>query len=223
MSRAEHAYQRLLQAIIDGSLKPGGRILEVDLANWLGISRTPVREALKRLESEGVICNAPRRGMVIAQLDIQAIMELYQMREVLEGTAARLAAQQCSEAEVYNLRELSSQEQQSQHHAADQAVKNRAFHNAIYLAAHNRYLLKSLNSLRDAMALLGPTTYMLDSRAQTALSEHAAIVDAIENRDPTAAESAARMHIRAAQMARIRLGREQSNACSTTSRDKVTG
>lgn len=214
MSRAEHAYQMLFQAITQGSLKPGGRILEAELASWFGISRTPVREALKRLESEGLICTAPRRGMIVARLDLQAIMELYQMREVLEGTAARLAAQQCSDAEVYNLRELLDQEYSAQHDPAEQAIKNRAFHNAVYLAAHNRYLLKSLNSLRDAMALLGPTTYMLHNRPQIALTEHAAIVQAIENRDGAAAERAAREHIRAAQKARIRLDNEQPNKCA---------
>lgn len=214
MSRAEHAYQMLLQAITQGSLKPGGRILETELASWFGISRTPVREALKRLESEGLICTAPRRGMIVARLDLQAIMELYQMREVLEGTAARLAAQQSSDAEVYNLRELLDQEHSAQHDPAEQAIKNRAFHNAIYLAAHNRYLLKSLNSLRDAMALLGPTTYMLHSRPQIALTEHSAIVQAIENRDGAAAERAAREHIRAAQKARIRLDNEQPDKCA---------
>lgn len=223
MSRAEHAYQTLLQAIIKGNLKPGGRILEAELASWLEISRTPVREALKRLESEGLVCSAPRRGMVVARLDLQAIMELYQMREVLEGTAARLAAQQCSEAEVYNLRELLDQERSTQHDPAEQAIKNRAFHNAIYLAAHNRYLLKSLNSLRDAMALLGPTTYILRSRPQTALSEHGAIVQAIENRDGSAAEKAAREHIRAAQRARIRLDNEQPNEFAIAGLDKAIG
>ena len=208
MSRAEHAYQMLFQAITQGSLKPGGRILEAELASRFGISRTPVREALRRLESEGLVCTAPRRGMIVAQLDLQAIVELYQMREVLEGTAARLAAEQCSDAEVYNLCELLDQERSEQHDPSEQASKNRTFHNAIYLAAHNRYLLKSLNSLRDAMALLGPTTYMLHGRPPIALSEHAAIVQAIENRDGAAAEEAAREHIRAAQKARIRLNNE---------------
>lgn len=214
MSRAEYAYQMLFQAITEGHLKPGGRILEAELASWIGISRTPVREALKRLESEGLVCTAPRRGMIVARLDLQAIMELYQMREVLEGTAARLAAQQCSDAEVYNLRELLYQEQRAQYDPTEQANRNRAFHNALYLAAHNRYLLKTLNSLRDAMALLGPTTYLLPDRPQIALTEHAAIVQAIGNRDGEAAEKAAREHIRASQKARIRLDNEQPDKCS---------
>lgn len=203
-SRAEHAYQRLLEAILNGNLKPGSRIRETELAEWLVISRTPVREALRRLESEGLICNAPHKGMSIAALDYQAVMELYQMREVLEGTAAHLAARQASDAEVYNLRELYQQQSLLDDPAA-QAINNRAFHNAIYHAAHNRYLVKSLNSLRDAMALLGATTYQLTGRSETALHEHEAVLLAIESRDSLAAEQAARDHIRAAQRARIRL------------------
>jgi len=204
-SRAEHAYRQLLEAILNGSLKPGSRIREVELADWLAISRTPVREALRRLESEGLICNAPHQGMSIAELDYQAVMELYQMREVLEGTAAHLAARQASDAEVFNLRELYQQQQTLLDDPVAQAINNRAFHNALYHAAHNRYLLKSLNSLRDAMALLGATTYQLSGRSETALHEHESVLLAIENRDSLAAEQAARDHIRAAQRARIRL------------------
>lgn len=203
-SRAEHAYQQLLNAILSGQLKPGSRIREVELAEWLDISRTPVREAIRRLESEGLICIAGHKGMAIAELDYQAVMELYQMREVLEATAASLAAKHASEPEVFSLREIFQQEQ-LQSDPAEQAKTNRAFHNAIYHAAHNRYLLKSLNSLRDAMALLGATTYALPSRSESALAEHQRIVQAIEDGDSAAAEQAARDHIRAAQQARIRI------------------
>lgn len=204
ISRAEHAYQQLFNAILNGGLKPGSRIRETELAEWLAISRTPVREAIRRLESEGLICSSGHRGMTIAELDQQAVMELYQMREVLEASAASLAAKHASEAEIYNLRELFYQEQQQQDPVA-LAQTNRAFHNAIYQAAHNRYLLKSLNSLRDSMALLGATTYSLPSRSLAALAEHQLILQAIENGDSVAAEKAAREHIRAAQQARIRI------------------
>ncbi|WP_372741697.1 GntR family transcriptional regulator [Neptunomonas sp.] len=204
-SRAEHAYQQLLSAILSGELKPGSRIREVELAEWLKISRTPVREAVRRLESEGLICTAGHQGMAIAELDYQAVMELYQMREVLEATAASLAAKHASEPEIYSLREIFNQEKQQHNNSAAQAEINRAFHNAIYHAAHNRYLLKSLNSLRDAMALLGSTTYALPSRSEAALVEHQRIIEAIEKGDSAAAEQAARDHIRAAQQARIRI------------------
>jgi DNA-binding GntR family transcriptional regulator len=204
-SRAEHAYQQLLSAIISGELQPGCRIREVELAEWLNISRTPVREAVRRLESEGLICIAGHKGMAIAELDYQAVMELYQMREVLEAAAASLAAKHASEPEIYSLGEIFNQEKQQHHNSAAQAEINRAFHNAIYHAAHNRYLLKSLNSLRDAMALLGASTYALPSRGEAALVEHQRIIEAIEKGDSAAAEQAARDHIRAAQKARIRI------------------
>lgn len=204
-SRAEHAYQKLLSAILSGELKPGSRIREVELAEWLKISRTPVREAVRRLESEGLICIAGHKGMAIAELDYQAVMELYQMREVLEAAAASLAAKHASEPEIYSLREIFNQEKQEQNNSVVQAEINRAFHNAIYHAAHNRYLLKSLNSLRDAMALLGSTTYALPSRSEAALAEHERIIDAIEKGDAAGADKAARDHIRAAQQARIRI------------------
>lgn len=204
-SRAQHAYQKLLDAIRSGELKPGQRIREVELAGWLKISRTPVREAIRRLESEGLVQSVAHKGMVVAELDYQAVMELYQMREVLEGTAAALAAKHASEAEIYALREIFNQEVALTDDPAAQALKNQAFHNALYHAAHNRYLLKSLNSLRDSLTLLGATTYQVSGRNQQALEEHERILDAIAKGDSVAAEHAARDHIRSAQQARIRL------------------
>lgn len=204
-SRAEHAYQQLLDAIRNGELAPGHRIREVELADWLKISRTPVRDAIRRLESEGLVQSEARIGMVVAKLDYQAVMELYQMREVLEGTAAGLAAKHASEAEIYALREIFNLEVALTDDPAAQALKNQAFHNALYHAAHNRYLLKSLNSLRDSLTLLGVTTYQVSGRNHEALSEHERILDAIAQGDSAAAEQAARDHIRLAQQARIRL------------------
>jgi len=211
-SRAELAYQRLLRSILEGALKPGHRVREADIAEQLDISRTPVREALRRLETEGLLTTAAYRGLVVASLDYQAVMELYQMREVLEGTAAGLAARHASEAEIVALREILSAEHELPKDPASHAEQNRRFHNAIYHAAHNRYLLKSLNSFRDAMALLGPTTFSVPGRPTTALEEHGEILDAIQRRDPEAAERCARAHIRMAQQARLKLLNEASTS-----------
>lgn len=204
-SRGEIAYARLKEAIQAGELKPGQRIREVEMAARLSMSRTPVREALRRLEADGLLTFAPYRGMVIAELDHQAVMELYQMREVLEGTAAALAARHASEAEIAVLRDIMAGDPGDDADPYRLAQHNRQFHGALYRGAHNRYLLKTLNVLRDAMALLGMTTLSLTGRSDTAREEHAAIVAAVEARDPAVAEQAARAHIRAAQRARIRL------------------
>lgn len=204
ISRAEQAYQQILENIRQGILKPGTRITESDIAQSLQMSRTPVREALRRLESAGLLKMVSYSGMQIAQLDYQEIMELYEMRVVLESNAARFAATHASEAEIFSLNEIMKRYEEATT-PTEQARHNRVFHNALAYAAHNRYLLKSLNSLRDSMMLLGKTTFELPNRAKQVIAEHRAIIDAIKNRDPEKAAQAAAYHIREAQKARIAL------------------
>lgn len=205
LSRADYAYQQCIQAIEQGQLKPGDRIRELELTEWLEISRTPVREALNKLESEGLVTALPHRGMIITELDYQAIMELYQMREVLESSAAGLAAKHASEAEKLVLKEILKQQESTLDDPEFQANQNRLFHTAIYNAAHNRYLLQSLNSLKHALLLLGATTYHVPGRAETAFSEHQDLLKAICDHDISAAQTATQHHIREAQQARIKV------------------
>lgn len=204
-SRASWAYARLKKDIESGAMSPGSRVRENEIAERLGISRTPVREALRRLETEGLIVHAPHQGAVIAELDHQAVIELYDIRETLEGTAARYAARHASEAEIQDLAELVDSELESGGDVAALAQLNRAFHAALYRAGHNRYLLKVLMSLRDSMILLGGTTLGVPDRFVAAHEEHLAIITAISDRDPDRAEAAARTHIRNAQRARLKL------------------
>ena len=208
MSRAERAYSRLRGAIQSGELKPGTRLREIELAEWLGSSRTPVREALNRLQSEGLAAQEPRRGMIVAELDHSMVAELYVMREVLEGTAAELAARHASEAEISMLREIARRDRQFDGNPAKLAANNRMFHTILYRGAHNRYLLKALDTMMESMALLGPTTLAIAGRAETAFEEHDAIISAIERRDPAAASEAARSHIRSAYQARLKMNYE---------------
>src|SRR6185503_914225 len=105
-SRGGHAYQELRNALRSGVLKPGDRIMEVPIAEQLNVSRTPVRDAIRRLESEGLLEHESRSGLVVATLDRRAVAELYEMREVLEGTAARLFTRHASDIEVDHLLEL---------------------------------------------------------------------------------------------------------------------
>ena len=203
--RSEHAYRTLRDAIQAGTLKPGQRIMEIEIAAWLKVSRTPVRDAMRRLESEGMVAHAPRNGLVIAQLDRQAVMELYAMREVLEGTAARLCARHASDMELDQLLELVKTEQQLAGKFESLAQHNQRFHDAIRRGAHNRYLVKSLNAVNDSMVLLGKSQMLLPHRAKAALTEHTEIARAIARRDADAAEEATRKHVRAAQRERMKL------------------
>ncbi len=202
VSRGEQAYQYLVEAIQAGRLAPGTRLREIELAETLGLSRTPVREALSRLQSEGLAANDPARGLIVTELDHSMMSELYVMREVLEGTAARLAARHASDVEIEFLKEITLRDAQLTT-AEELAANNRLFHGTLYRCAHNRYLVKTLNSLQESMILLGPTTLAAPGRAAVSRSEHEALVDALARRDPDAAEQAARAHILAAY--RIRL------------------
>ena len=154
-SLAGQAYARLREAIDAGELRPGMRLREEDLAIRLEMSRTPLREAVRRLEAEGFFTR-DSRTLVVATLDHQAVSELYAMREVLEGTVAAFAARHASEGEVALLRDLHAIEAGLLTRPQELARHNERFHSALYGAAHNRYLLKALNALRDARACSAP-------------------------------------------------------------------
>ena len=203
-ARGEHAYRRLRDAIQQGELKPGQRIMEIEVADWLRVSRTPVRDAMRRLEAEGMLEHEPRNGLVVARLDRQAVMELYVMREMLEGTAARLCARHASDMEILDLLDLLERERRMQGDFEALARHNPLFHQAIHRGGHNRYLEKSLVAVNDSMGLLGKPLMLLPHRAEAALAEHAHIVEAIQRREPDAAEEAARKHVRAAQRERLK-------------------
>jgi DNA-binding GntR family transcriptional regulator len=204
-SRGEHAYRKLRDAIQRGELAPGSRMTEIELSARLKMSRTPVRDALRRLESEGLLAHQPRHGLVVAKLDRQAVLELYAMREVLEGTAAGLCARHASDAEVQDLMELVALEKKLQGDHAALARHNRRFHEALHRGAHNRYLERSLYAVADTIGLLGPSQMLIPRRAKAAVAEHAQIAHAVAKRDARAAEEAARAHVRAARRQRMNL------------------
>ena len=202
VSRGDQAYQFIVDGIQSGRLAPGTRLREIELAELTGLSRTPVREALSRLQLEGLVTLDAARGLIVTELDYSMTSELYAMREVLEGTAARLAARHASDVEIDFLREITTRDALLSS-AESLASNNRLFHETLYRCAHNRYLVKTLNTLQESMALLGRTTLASPGRADTSRIEHEAIVEALSRRDPDAAERAARAHIVAAY--RIRL------------------
>jgi len=207
ISRGEAAYEQLKEAIQAGTLSPGTRVREVEIAEQFGISRTPAREAIRRLESKGLISFVPHYGAVISSLDHQQTMELYDLREILEGSAAAFAARHASAAEIEELAELVAAEPALATDADRLADLNRVFHGSLYRAAHNRFLERALIGLRDSMALLGGTSLRIEGRYETAHEEHDQIVAALRMRDTDAAEAAARTHIRNAQRARLKLMR----------------
>jgi DNA-binding GntR family transcriptional regulator len=204
-SRGVKAYELLRKAIATGRLKPGERVLESELAAQLNMSRTPVREAIAALEADGLVSTASALGRVVTKLDYQSVMELYAVREVLESTAAALAARNASDMEILALRDMLELEERILEDPGKLADHNRRFHEAIYYCSHNRYIMKMLEYIQTAMLLLQPAGRTGGERRETAFLEHRAIVDAIEARDPVASETAIRTHVRRAQQARVKL------------------
>lgn len=206
-SRAELVYAEVLKAVNEGRLAAGQRVLETDVADWLKVSRTPVREAIRRLESEGVLVRTDR-GLVVLRMEDDQVMELYTMRKVLEGAAAGLAAQQASTAEIMVLNHILADEANtSETNAYRLAAINREFHTALWQASHNRYMLRTLTSLQNAYMRLRSTTFSVSGRPAKALKEHRAILKAVAARDADAAEQAARHHIQESLSCRLILNR----------------
>jgi DNA-binding GntR family transcriptional regulator len=203
-SLPDFVYSRLRAAIRSQELRPGDRLREADLAERLGVSRTPVREALKRLEADGLTQLAPPRGFVVTELTHRRVMELYAMREVLAGVAARFATEQASPMEIQTLQELAAQ-QGAATEATEAARLNDRLREAITSAAHNEFLTRAANSLNDALELLGTTTYSLPGRIESGWKENKKVVEAIARRDSPVAEEAARLHVRNAAKLRVQM------------------
>ncbi|HEY4296291.1 MAG TPA: GntR family transcriptional regulator [Paraburkholderia sp.] len=203
-SLAQYVYAQLRQEIRDRHLASGERLRETDIAERLAVSRTPVREALKRLESEGVVRFAPPRGFVVVQLSPKQVMELYAMRKVLVGAAARFAAEQASPIEIRSMQQVIAQLERVK--TPDEVASlNRRLHEIIVAAAHNEYLYKTSNVLIDALGLLGSTTYSVPGRIKSGLKENKEIVACIARHDADGAERAAHEHVGAATELRLQM------------------
>jgi DNA-binding GntR family transcriptional regulator len=202
---SEAVFRSLCQALRIGLYRPGDRLREEDVAQRLKVSRTPVREALGRLMAKGFVEPAGGRGLIVRSLDTAEVLELYAMREILEGAAARLAAQHASPPEIDALLDLEEAFEAQIHDPGEMARLNRAFHETIFRAARNRYLDSALQELQDGIALLGATTFTVSGRPATAAEEHRALIAAIGARDPDRAERLARSHIQEALRSRLKL------------------
>jgi len=203
ISQGEAAYARLLAEIRAGQFQPGDRLREIDVAERLDLSRTPVREALRRLEADGIVEHRPRLGAVIRKLGHAELVELYEMRIVLERTAAQMAAKHAAPAEVDALTDLNTAIAASA--PAEAAALNQDFHRGIYLATRNRFLLDAARALNNALMLLGPTTLGDAARIAQVTEQHADILAAIAAGDAEAAGAAAETHLQTSLRHRLKL------------------
>jgi len=202
-SLADQAYEGLLAAIGAGRLQPGERVRETALAEQLGISRTPIREALQRLARDGLVQLDARNGARIAELSLQAIQELYDLREILEGSTARLAAQGATANDLQRLNAILEKEAAHLDDPAALAKLNKLYHRTLCEAANNRYLMSAVATFSTTLLLLGPTTLAAHRRAGESHAEHRAVVKAVAAGDADKAEKLMRGHIRRAREIRL--------------------
>jgi DNA-binding GntR family transcriptional regulator len=206
-SLGEFAYRIMREALRAGAFRSGQHLREADVAQWLKISRTPVREAFHRLIAEGLLANGPWNGVMVAELAPQELIHLYAVREVLEGTAAALAAKNATKTEVKRLLQIATAEARSRSDPDKLVIINSELHQTIYAAAHNRFLLQSLNTVVDALGLLRHSTFASPGSIESARRQHSQIINAIRDRKPSDAEHFAREHIRHVLAMRLELPR----------------
>ncbi len=195
-SRSEVAYQQLRGAIQGGIIEPNIHLTEADLAAWLKMSRTPVREAMRRLESEGLLLNQPFRGAVVMTLGESHIRELYAVRELLEVAAVGWCAVHAEASNIRAMKEILEKESTCLRDPWALIDLNRRFHQEVCNGAHNHFLLRALSAIQSSFALLGKSNLLSEQRARASHEEHYAMFNAIRKRNCKAAERAARIHIR---------------------------
>jgi DNA-binding GntR family transcriptional regulator len=194
----EEVFRTLRRMILSGQVRPEERLIERHLAGLLNVSRTPVREALRKLEAEGLVRREPYRGLVVARLDTEDLMEIEDIREVLEGLAARLAASRRPRHHLKTLQSLASRLTKACVNDDHETLTrlHGQFHDAIALAAESPRLYGLLATLRDYLECFAAIGYRQVGRSRQACEEHCRIVAHLVAGDAPAAEETARLHIR---------------------------
>lgn len=201
----EGIYRRLRAEILAGTHQPGTPMREVGLAERFGVSRTPVREALGRLQHERLLERAAR-GLQVPAVDPQEVIQVYDMRVLLEAEAAGQAAQSRNEADLMHLKGLLDRDRRLQSpDDAERTAANLEFHAAVWTAAHNRVLQDLLERLSTHLVHAPRSTLSVGDRWEKSLDEHEALIAAIEARDAGTAQSLARQHMETARRLRLEL------------------
>lgn len=193
----EVVFNTLRDAILRGELEPGERLMEIQLAEKLGVSRTPVREAIRKLELEGLAMMLPRRGAIVAAITISDLKDVLEVRRVLEGLTIELACKRMTEDELNKLKESGEEFAKAikEEDLTEIAKRDVAFHDIIYNSSRNQRLIQILNNLREQMYRYR-LEYIKDANKRgTLVEEHKSIIESIEAKDATMAKKAIKKHI----------------------------
>lgn len=197
----EIVFESVRGAIISGVLKPGERLMEVQLAEKLGVSRTPIREAIRKLELEGLVIMMPRKGAYVADLSLKDITDVLEIRAALEGLAAGLAVLRITDEEIEELEITARQFHQAiEDDDFDMIVqKDIEFHDRIFRATRNDKLLQITNNLREQVQRFRIMYINKSNKSKDLAKEHYEIAEAISKRNIDMAERIAKKHIENAE------------------------
>ena len=193
----EVIFNTLREAIIVGELKPGERLMEVQLAEKMGVSRTPVREAIRKLELEGLVDMLPRKGAHVADLSVKDIMDVLEVRSTLDGLASMLSAERITDEELKELKHIHTQfiNYVEKDNLQGSIKKDVEFHDVIYRSSRNDKLIQIANNLREQVQRFR-VIYIKDySSTRELIKEHVEILESITRKDPELARKCAQMHI----------------------------
>ncbi|MEQ8195198.1 MAG: GntR family transcriptional regulator [Rhodospirillales bacterium] len=209
----ETAFERLSEAIRNNTFKPGQRMLESEIAVWLNMSRTPVREALRRLVDHELLSYDRYGNLVVTEFTRQMVIEIYAMRVILESAAARLAAQYAYDEEIETLRNVADSFKNLGITQKERVRLNQLFRSAIVYASHNHYLIRAYESLPKPVRPPGAIGYDFPERLHKIIDEYERLTSAIEDRNPIEAEAASRAHIEASRRFWLERLNEQDVTC----------
>jgi DNA-binding GntR family transcriptional regulator len=193
----DNVYERLREAIVSGRLQPNERLVEIDLTESLGASRSSVRTALLRLAHDGLVVHERNRGARVRMVDVDEAVEIIEARRVLEGLAAAAAATHATKRDVTELRSI-LRAMRSLLDAGDLLAvsdQNGELHRRILAASGHRTTIRLIEGLNSQIVRFQFRTILVPGRSERSFEEHSAIVDAIAGHDPEAAESAMRAHL----------------------------
>ncbi len=195
-TKQDYVYEQIYDAILNGRFKPGERLVLEDLAAEFGTSRTPLREAIRRLQTEGLVDFEPHRGAVVADLSIPELIELYHIRAVLDGLATRLAVENLSEEDLAELESILATTEQGidPSEPTDFEQFNRKFHEIIYQGTNAPFLYEMITNLYTKTSRYRYLSLRSPGRILEVLAEHRSILEALMARDSDAAERCARDH-----------------------------
>lgn len=216
--------ENIRQAIISGQFPAGMRLMELQLAEEMGVSRTPVREAIRKMELEGLVVMIPRRGAYVANISIKDINEVYQVRTALDVLAAGLAADKITEEEAAEMQRLIDEDKALvEARNYPKIIENdTAFHDIIYRASGNKRCMDIISNLREQITAIRGRSMPYPGRLEIMLVEHQTIADSIAKHNAKKAQEAVRVHMENAERTLLQVIEEQTQIPFDKKGKKVT-